>query len=109
MQIHQRKAHVMSENTTVELWLLDSVYKLGCKVDQQTHLKHAGELLEQKFQAMRGSNPRMDNQKIAIMVALQLMQDVLDLNKTIQSYHQCELLLTDLVDDVEKKIGQIKV
>ena len=53
----------MTENTAVELWLLDSVYKLGCPANLQDELRSAGDLLEQKFKAMRSANPRMDNQK----------------------------------------------
>ncbi len=97
----------MSDTATVELWLLDSTYKLGCPVDKQSELKSAGELLEQKFREFRSANPRMDNQKIAVMVALQLMQDVVDLNKSLQKYSQSERLLGELVDDIERQVGPL--
>ncbi len=94
----------MSEMTTVDLWLLDGTYKLGCKSDKQDSLKNAGELLEQKFRDMRQANPRMDNQKVAVMVALQLMQEVVELNTTLQQYGQCEELLQEMLQDTEDKI-----
>lgn len=97
----------MSDITAVELWLLDSTYKLGCPVNRQNDLKSAGELLENKFREMRSSNPRMDNQKIAVMVALQLMQDVVDLNKTLQQYNQCENLLSDTIKALDEQVNLI--
>lgn len=97
----------MSNTTPVELWLLDSTYKLACPTHRQAELKHAGELLEQKFRDMRGQNPRMDNQKIAVLVSLQLMQEVLDLNKTLQQYSTCERQLAELIDKVDQQVNEI--
>jgi|LULG01.1.fsa_nt_gb cell division protein ZapA (FtsZ GTPase activity inhibitor) len=98
----------MTENTAVELWLLDSVYKLGCPANLQDELRSAGDLLEQKFKAMRSANPRMDNQKVAVMVSLQLMQEVIEMNKSLQQYSQCENALADMVDALDQQITQIQ-
>lgn len=98
----------MSENTTVELWLLDSVYKLGCPANLQDELRSAGDLLEDKFKAMRRANPRMDNQKVAVMVSLQLMQEVIELNKSLQQYSQCENVLADVVDELNQEVAKIQ-
>lgn len=98
----------MSENTTVELWLLDSVYKLGCPANLQDELRSAGDLLEDKFKAMRSANPRMDNQKVAVMVSLQLMQEVIELNKSLQQYSQCENVLADVVDELNQEVAKIQ-
>ena len=98
----------MTENTAVELWLLDSVYKLGCPANLQDELRSAGDLLEQKFKAMRSANPRMDNQKVAVMVSLQLMQEVIELNKSLQQYSQCENVLADVVDELNQEVAKIQ-
>ncbi|MEC8886576.1 MAG: cell division protein ZapA [Pseudomonadota bacterium] len=98
----------MSENTAVELWLLDSVYKLGCPANLQDELRSAGDLLEDKFKAMRSANPRMDNQKVAVMVSLQLMQEVIELNKSLQHYSQCENVLADVVDELNQEVAKIQ-
>lgn len=98
----------MSENTTVELWLLDSVYKLGCPANLQDELRSAGDLLEDKFKAMRSANPRMDNLKAAVMVSLQLMQEVIELNKSLQQYSQCENVLADVVDELNQEVAKIQ-
>lgn len=99
----------MSNNNdfaTVELWFLDQSYKLGCEPEKQQALIQAGELLEQKFQALRENNPRIINQKIAVMVALELMQDKLELQRKIAQYEQCHDLLDEIVLDVEQEISK---
>ena len=95
----------MSNQTPVELWLLDSTYKLACPDERKADLQHAGELLEQKFRDMRGNNPRMDNQKIAVLVSLQLMQEVLALNKSLQQYTECERQLLEIIDEVDQEVN----
>lgn len=98
---------MMSNPTPVELWLLDSTYKLSCPTERKADLKHAGELLEQKFRNMRGQSPRMDNQKIAVLVSLQLMQEILELNKNLQQYATCERQLAELIDKVDQQVSTI--
>ena len=39
-----------------------------------------------------------------IMVALELMQEVLSMNKSLQEYAQCERLLNTIIEDVEKAV-----
>ena len=97
----------MTTQSTIELWLLDSTYKLACQTGREADLKHAGELLEKKFRDMRAQNPRMDNQKIAVLVSLQLMQEVLDLNKTLQQYSACERKLSEIIDQVDQQVENL--
>ncbi|KAA8735555.1 cell division protein ZapA [Acinetobacter qingfengensis] len=98
----------MTQNNTVELWLLDNVYKLGCPDESVEKLKSTGKMLEQRFQEFRSANPRMDNQKIAVMIALQLMQEVLDVNKTLQGYQNCEAKLAEINHQLTKQLENLK-
>ena len=98
----------MSQNIAVELWLLDNAYKLGCPEDHASRLKNAGELLEQRFKEYRSANPRMDNQKVAVMIALQLMQELLDTHSSLQSYQNCEHQLADINHQLALRIAQLK-
>jgi cell division protein ZapA len=98
----------MTQNTAVELWLLDNVYKLGCPADHVDHLKNAGQLLEQRFKEFRSANPRMDNQKVAVMIALQLMQEVLEANSSLQNYQHCEHQLSEINQLLAHQLQQFK-
>lgn len=46
----------------------------------------------------------MEHNKLMIMVALELMQEVLTMNKSLQEYSHCERLLSAMLEDVEKAI-----
>ena len=97
----------MTNQATVELWLLDSTYKLACPQERQADLRHAGELLEKRFREMRGQNPRMDNQKVSVLASLQLMQEVLELNKNLQQYSEYERALAEMIDQVDTQINEL--
>lgn len=94
----------MSETVTVELRLLDQFFKFATTEDKREDLERAGELLNEKFREARSKAPRVENPKLAVLVALELMQEVLTLNKSVQEYEQCERLLREIVQDVEEVI-----
>ena len=59
-------------------------------------------MLNEKFNEMRRNAPRVEHNKLVIMVALQLMQDVLSMNRSLQEYAHCERLLETILNDVEQ-------
>ncbi len=69
---------------------------------KREELERAAELLNEKFNDMRRSAPRVEHNKLVIMVALQLTQEVLSLNKSLQEYAHCERLLQTILEDVEQ-------
>ena len=92
----------MSEHVTVELRLIEQVFRLATTSDKKVDLEKAGQLLNDKFQEFRRKAPNVEHNKLVIMVALELMQEVLTMNKSLQEYAQCERLLGDILEDVEK-------
>ncbi|WP_445116214.1 cell division protein ZapA [Acinetobacter sp. WZC-1] len=94
----------MSENVTVELRLIEQVFRLATTEDKKAELERAGLLLNEKFQEFRRKAPNVEHNKLMIMVALELMQEVLTLNKSLQEYAHCERLLSNIMEDVEKVI-----
>jgi len=91
----------MSEQVMVELRLIEQTFRLATTLDKKDELERAAELLNEKFNEMRRSAPRVEHNKLVIMVALQLTQEVLSLNKSLQEYTHCERLLQTILDDVE--------
>lgn len=94
----------MSEIVTVELRLIEQLFRLQTTADKRGDLERAGELLNEKFQEFRRKAPNVEHNKLVIMVALELMQDVLSLNKSLQEYAQCERLLSSIMEDIEKAV-----
>lgn len=91
----------MSEQLTVDLKVLGHSFRLVTSSDQQENLERAADLLNEKYNDFRRKAPRMEPSKLTIMVALELMQEVLNLNKSLQEYAHCERLLTKMMQDVE--------
>lgn len=94
----------MSELVVVELRLIEQVFRLNTTVEEKEELERAAELLNERFNEMRRNAPRVEHNKLVIMVALQLTQEVLGLNKTVQEYEHCERLLDAILQDVEQSI-----
>ncbi|MAK29547.1 cell division protein ZapA [Acinetobacter sp.] len=76
----------MSELVVVELRLIEQIFRLNTTVEEKEELERAAELLNERFNEMRRNAPRVEHNKLVIMVALQLTQEVLGLNKTVQEY-----------------------
>lgn len=94
----------MSELVVVELRLIEQVFRLNTTAEEKEELERAAELLNERFNEMRRNAPRVEHNKLVIMVALQLTQEVLGLNKTVQEYEHCERLLDAILQDVEQSI-----
>lgn len=92
----------MTEQVMVELRLIEQTFRLATTPDKKEELERAGQMLNDKFNEMRRSAPRVEHNKLVIMVALQLMQDVLSMNKSLQEYAHCERLLETILNDVEQ-------
>lgn len=94
----------MSEQVMVELRLIEQTFRLATTADKQEELERAAHLLNEKFNEMRRNAPRTEHNKLVIMVALQLAQEILSLNKSLQEYAHCERLLQTILEDVEQSV-----
>ena len=77
-------------------------FRLASTADQQDELQRAAQLLNEKYDEFRRKAPRMEPSKLIIMVALELMQEVLTMNKSLQQYAHCERLLQTILEEVEE-------
>ncbi|WP_156189268.1 cell division protein ZapA [Acinetobacter indicus] len=91
----------MSEQIPVDLRVLGHSFKLATTLEKRTDLERAAELLNEKYDEFRRKAPRMEPSKLIIMVALELMQEVLSMNKSLQEYAHCERLLATILEEVE--------
>ncbi len=91
----------MSEPTTVELRVLGHNFRLSTSPEQQEDLERAAELLNDKYEELRRKAPRMEPSKLMIMLSLELMQEVLGLNKSLQQYEHCERLLSNILQELD--------
>lgn len=94
----------MSDVVALELRLIEQSFRLSTTLDQQADLERAGQQLNEKFQEFRRKAPNMEHNKLVILVALELMQEVLSLNKTLQQYSHCERLLSSMIEEIDKAV-----
>ena len=92
----------MSEQIPIDLKVLGHSFRLATTSDQQADLERAADVLNEKYNDFRRKAPRMEPSKLTIMVALELMQEVLAMNKSIQEYEHCERLLSTILEDVKE-------
>ncbi|MFW1754124.1 cell division protein ZapA [Acinetobacter wanghuae] len=91
----------MSEQIALDLRVLGHSFRLASTPDQKDDLERAAQLLNDKYDEFRRKAPRMEPSKLVIMVALELMQEVLTMNKSLQQYAHCERLLATIMEEVE--------
>ena len=94
----------MSEPITVELRVLGHSFRLVTTEKEKADLERAALLLNDKYDEFRRKAPRVEPSKIIIMVTLELMQEVLSMNKTLQEYAHAERLLANIIDDVAELV-----
>lgn len=96
----------MSEQIPVELRVLGHSFRLATTPEKQPELERAVELLNEKYEEFRRKAPRMEPSKLIIMVALELMQEVLSLNKSVQEYEHCEILLSNVLAELDQYVAE---
>ncbi len=92
----------MSEQIAIDLRVIGHSFRLASTADQREELERAAQLLNDKYDEFRRKAPRMEPSKLVIMVALELMQEVLSMNKSLQQYAYCERLLQTILEEVEE-------
>lgn len=90
----------MSEQIPIELRVLGHSFRLATTEDKKGDLERAAQLLNDKYDEFRRQAPRVEPSKLIIMVALELMQEVLAMNKSLQEYAHCERLLSTILEEV---------
>lgn len=90
----------MSEQIAVELRVLGHNFRLATTETEKVDLERAAELLNEKYDDFRRKAPRVEPSKLIIMVALELMQEVLSMNKSLQEYAHCDRLLATILEDL---------
>lgn len=92
----------MSEQIPVDIKVLGHSFRLAATKESSAELERAAELLHERYDELRRKAPRMEPSKLTIMVALELMQEVLTMNKSLQEYEHCERLLSTMLDEVKQ-------
>ncbi len=94
------------QDTQIELSILDRTYKLACPPAEVDALRAAGRHLDQKMRDARKLMPRVEAERIAVMVALELCQELMQANRAMQSQAACQRLVQDMIAEVKQAVAQ---
>lgn len=67
----------MSEQSTLEVKILDKEYLVSCPPDKQSELRDASNQLDQKMREIRASGKIFGTERIAVMAALNLTYELM--------------------------------
>ena len=101
------------ENTTSEpitVSILDRDYQFACQPDERKALKEAATFLDARMRAIRGTGRLMALERIAVMTALNLSDELLKLQKNEKHRQEnvdsrIRLLANELDDALDGELG----
>ena len=100
------------EQPTTTVNILDKEYRISCPVSQQDALIQAAHYLDHKMRTIRESGAAMGTEKIAVMAALNVANERLEIdlqnksleNKTRQHTEKVEYLTTRLENALDQHV-----
>lgn len=88
----------------IELQIFDRSYKLACEPKDAEALRAAAKYLDGKLRSARSAMPRLESDRLAVMVALEICQELLQVNKALQDQQACQRLVRQMIQDVQDAI-----
>lgn len=90
--------------------ILDQEYQFACDADEREALKEAAMFLDQKMRAIRDAGRLMALERIAVMAALNLSDELLRLKKNEKHRHETvdsriRMLADELDDALDEHLG----
>ena len=76
-----------SNPETISVAILDQEYQFACPVDERKALKEAAIFLDERMRSIKGAGRLMALERIAVMTALNLSDELLKLQKN-ETYRQ---------------------
>jgi cell division protein ZapA len=101
------------DNSNVEpitVAILDHEYQFACQPEERKALREAATYLDERMRAIRGAGRLMSLERIALMTALNLSDELLKLQKNEQTRKEkvdsrIHMLVTELEDALEEQLG----
>lgn len=75
------------ETTSLDVFILDKAYKIACPPSEADNLRRSAQYLDRKMREIRGSGKVIGLERIAVIAALNISHDLLNLRQ--QQNGQC--------------------
>ena len=87
----------------IEVHIMDRAYKLACEPHQVDAIRAAGRKVDSAMRQLRINAPRLDFDKVAVMAALSICQELMNAHQDNQQMQDAQL---HLQQEGEKAISQ---
>ncbi len=95
----------MNEHTvSVDVHILDKSYRIACPEDERDELVECARMLNDKMRELRGSSRVLNNDRLAIMVALNLSHELLTLRRHA-SGQELDRRMSTLADRIQTALN----
>ncbi|WP_027965699.1 cell division protein ZapA [Halomonas halocynthiae] len=92
-----------AQRPTIDITLLDRQYTIACPEDKQQQLDRAAQYLDRAMQGIHSQRKGMDRERIAIMTALNIANELLEVLDERRTGEQQMTELTERLDRVLNK------
>lgn len=99
-----------NNNTTVRVKILDKEYQVSCPPEEESDLRQSADMLDNKMRAIRKNSNVIGVERIAVMAALNIANDLLSQKDCAEKEQGTKLQgLCDKIDQVLVKHSQIEL
>ncbi len=95
----------MSTDLTLDLSIFDRSYKLMCPAASADELRAAARHVDQKMRELRTQLPRVEGERLAVMVALELCQALMQANRDLQQQAACQRLINEMLSEARQAVA----
>ncbi len=99
----------MSDNTGLNIKIMDKDYHVACPADQQSSLRDSASFLNERLENIKKKGSIIGNERIAIMVALNLAHELLSSQHYEGTLSDVDLRMVNLQKKIDLALSEIEV
>ncbi|MCS5588318.1 MAG: cell division protein ZapA [Porticoccaceae bacterium] len=88
-------------SVSLQIRILDKEYQVNCQPDEREALERSAQLLNEKMEEIRGGSHIIGLERIAVMAALNLANDLIRAEQSSQQHS----LASDLLQSMDSKLN----
>ncbi len=93
----------------LDIKIMDKDYRVACPQDQQDLLKESADLLNDRLNDIKSKGSIIGTERIAIMAALNLAHELLDSQKSVDSFDDVDMRMVNLQKKIDIALRDIQV
>jgi len=99
----------MSKSESLTINVMSKDYRVACPAEEVDSLKASAQLLDEKLQEIKQSGSVIGTERIAIMAALNMSNEILHGESQQQAHHEIDQRIEALSSHLENSMRKIKL